>query len=119
MTEHENIPVLQANFRTAVIQAVINAGDNPKDPDIKAQIEILEKKYAIHLEQTGIYISDKNAIPGFRQVVFHRNDITIEWIIVIAVTSDSRLVTGTIEPVNYRIMDKKTRSQQSRPSRPW
>ena len=107
MTGHENIPALQANFRAAVIQAVINAGDNPKDPDIKAQIEILEKKYAIHLEQTGIYISGKNDIPGFRQVVFHRNDITIEWIIVIAVTSDSRLVTGTIMPVNYRIMDKQ------------
>ena len=105
ITGHENIPVLQANFRYAVIQAVINAGDDPKDPDIKGRIEKLEQAYAIHLEQTGIYISGKNDIPGFRQVVFlgpgHDDNCFTGWTHVIAVTSDFRLVTGTIRPAEH------------------
>ena len=108
---NENIPVLQADFRNAVIQAVTNAGDDPKDPDIKAQIEILEKEHAIHLEQTGIYISGKNDIPGFRQVVFfgpdHDGNHVNGSIYVIAITSDSRLVTGDIQPVECKTMDER------------
>ena len=111
MIGNENIPALQANFRAAVIQAVTSAGDNPKDPDIKAQIEILEKEHAIHLEQTGIYISGKNDIPGFRQVVFfgpdHDGNHVSGWVYAIAITSDSRLVSGDIEPVECRTMDER------------
>ena len=114
MTGHENIPVLQADFRTAVIQAVIAAGDNPKDPETEKGIEELEKYYATYLEQNRIYISGMNNIPGFRQIVFlgpeffsgHNKGILL--LGMIAITSDFRLVTGVFcPPDRMREKEKK------------
>ena len=104
--DHENIPALQADFRAAVIEAIIDAGDNPEHPETAKQIKYLEKEYANHLEQTGIYISGKNDIPGFRQVVFLGPGLSCPrnggkgYPVVIAITLDGRLVTGKIRPRN-------------------
>ena len=99
---------LQADFRAAVIQAIIDAGDDPEHPEIRSQIEKLEQEYAIHLEYSWIYISGKNRIEGFRQVVFlgpdyHNNRIT-GLSTGIAVTSDGRLIADKIgrRISNYR-----------------
>ena len=110
MTGHEDIPALQADFRTAVIRAVIAAGDNPKNPRIEKEIEDFEKYYATYLEQTRIYISGKNDIPGFRQVLFLGQEFFLDHDMnrqeashlgVIAITSDFRLVTGVIFFVDH------------------
>ena len=116
MMSHEDIPALQEDFRAAVIQVITDAGDDPEHPEIRPQIEMLEHEYANHLEQTGIYISGKNDIPGFRKVVFlgsrlpyiDMDEDTDEdkwteftgWLGVIAVTSDGRLVTGIVADKN-------------------
>ena len=107
MTDHENIPVLQANFRAAVIRAVTNTGNNPEDPQIRKRIINLEKEHVTYLEQSEIYISGRTDIPGFRQLVFlcqnhdvlhqnHHENRATNPIRAIAVTSDLRLLTGTI-----------------------
>ena len=111
MTGHEDIPTLQADFRAAVIQAITGAGDDPEHPETAKQIKYLEQEHIVHLEQTGIYISGKNDIPGFRRVVFlgpgHDGNYVSGETHVIAVTSDSRLVTGTIGYAGYRDIDEQ------------
>ena len=107
MTGHEDIRALQADFRAAVVKAITGAGDDPEHPETVKQIKYLEKEYANHLEQTGIYISGKNDISGFRQVVFLGPGLSCPRINggkgypgVIAITLDGRLVTGEIRPRN-------------------
>ena len=104
ITGHEDIQALQADFRAAVVKAITGAGDDPEHPETRPQIEILEQKYANHLEQTGIYISGKNDIPGFRRAVFLSSEFTNRSFPgqtgVIAVTLDGRLVTGLVRNKN-------------------
>ena len=111
---HENIPALQAEFRTAVIRAVtneeiMNTGNEPDVPEterqirqeVREKISKLEQNHMDYLDRSRIYISGKNDIPGFRKVVFLgpaiSDTIISGQINVIAVTSDGRLVTGNIE----------------------
>ena len=107
-TGHENIPALQADFRAAVIEAINGAGNDPEHPETAEQIKYLEREYAIHLEYSWIYISGKNRIEGFRQVVFlgpdHLNNHSFRLSTGIAVTSDGRLVADKIgrKISNYR-----------------
>ena len=109
MTGHEDILTLQADFRAAVIQATTGSGDDPEHPQTAEQIRRLEQEYAMHLEYSRIYISGKNDIPGFRKVVFlgpdHDGNRITGHIHVIAVTSDCRLVTGTIRHARYMSID--------------
>ena len=107
MTGHEDIPALQADFRAAVIQAIAGSADHPEHPQTAEQVKYLEEEYAIHLEQTGIYISGKNDIPGFKQVVFLGQGLSYTglrgwygYFGVIAITTDDQLVTGSIKHRN-------------------
>ena len=109
MTHHENISILQEDFRAGINQIVAGAGNDLENPETRQIIELIEKKNADYLEKTRICISGKNSIPGFRQVVifspeffFYTPDIDVDtdWPAIIAVTSDGRLVTGSVRHRN-------------------
>ena len=115
MTRHENISILQEDFQAAMIQAIARTEDGlenleTRHIEIRHIIELIEKKNAAYLEKTRICISGKNSIPGFRQVVilspelfFYTNpdiDMDTDWPGIIAVTSDGRLVTGSVRHGN-------------------
>ena len=103
MMGRENIFVLRTDFRAAVVQAIAGEGNNPKDSETEKQIENLEKLHASHLERTGICISGRNDIPGYKQVVLLGPDFVgthvTDSIGMIAVTADGCLVTGLIKHV--------------------
>ena len=104
MTHHENISILQEDFQAAMIQAVTTAGGDPENPGTRQLIELIEKKHAAYLEKTRICMSGKNSIPGFRQVVILSPELSgntdTGWPGIIAVTSDGRLVAGTVRHGN-------------------
>ena len=106
LTCHENISILQKDFRVAMIQAVTTKEDGLKNPKTRQIIDLAEKKHAEFLENTRICMSGKNRIPGFRQVVILspefscRIDTDTGWPGIIAVTSDGRLVAGVIRHMN-------------------
>ena len=110
MTQHENISILQEDFRAAMFQAVTEAGagagagEDPKNPETGQLIKLIEKKNAAFLEKTRICMSGKNSIPGFRQVVILSPELSgntdTGWPGIIAVTSDGRLVAGTVRHGN-------------------
>ena len=104
MTCHENTSILQENFRADMIRVIIGVGDDPENPKIRQEIELAEKKHAEFLEKTRICISGKNSIPGFRQVMILSPELfcytSADWPGIIAVTSEGRLVTGTIRHGN-------------------
>ena len=118
MTHHENISILQEDFRAGINQIVAGAGNDLENPETRQIIELIEKKNADYLEKTRICISGKNSIPGFRQVVILSPDLILSpelytdpdidmdtgWPGIIAVTSDGRLVTGS---VRHRSPDNK------------
>ena len=104
MTCHENTSILQKDFRVDMIQVIIEAGDDLENPKIRQEIELAEKKHAEFLEKTRICMSGKNSIPGFRQVMILSPELfcytSADWPGIIAVTSEGRLVTGTIRHGN-------------------
>ena len=104
MTRHENISILQEDFRTAMIQVVTEAGEDPENPKVRQAIELAERKYAVFLEKTRICMSGKNSVPGFREVMILSPELfcytNANWPGIIAVTSEGRLVTGTIRHGN-------------------
>ena len=110
MTHHENISILQEDFQAAMIQVITEAGKDLENPETRQIVELIEKKNAAYLEKTRICISGKNSIPGFRQVVilspelfFYTHpdtDMDTGWPGIIAVTSDGRLVTGSVRHGN-------------------
>ena len=106
MTCHENISILQEDFRAAMVQAVTTAEGDPENPETRQIIELAEKNNAAYLEKTRICMSGKNSIPGFRQVVIlspefcYRTNTDTDWPGIIAVTSDGRLVTGSVRHRN-------------------
>ena len=108
MTGHEDISILQEDFRAAIIQAVTTAEKDPENRKTRNTIELFDKKHAAYLEKTRICMSGKNSIPGFRQVVILSQELSRNtdtgWPGIIAITSDGRLVTGS---VRYRNPDNK------------
>ena len=104
MTRHENISILQEDFRAAMFQAMTTAGGDPENPETGQLIKLIEKKNAAFLEKTRICMSGKNSIPGFRQVVILSPELSgntdTGWPGIIAVTSDGRLVAGTVRHGN-------------------
>ena len=106
MTGHENISILQEDFRAAMIQAATTAKNGLENPKTGQIIDLAEKKHAAFLKKTRVCMSGKNSIPGFRQVVILsrelscHTDINTGWPGIIAVTSDGRLVAGFIRHMN-------------------
>ena len=108
MTRHENISILQKDFRAAMIQAMTRAGEDPENPEAGQIIEMIGRRHTAYLEKTRICMSGKNSIQGFRQVVIlspefscHTDtDTDTGWPGIIAVTSDGRLVTGSVRHGN-------------------
>ena len=84
-----------ASLRTMLEKIV----SNPQTPYFKKKIDKFERNYAYHLEQTRMFISRPNQVPGYRTFVImgpglrhcytNVND-------VIAVTADGRLVVESI-----------------------
>ena len=65
----------------------------------KQMIADFESLYARYLKDTFIHISDRNPVPGYRQVIFTGHALSDQKKSntgVIAVTDDGRLVTGSI-----------------------
>ena len=104
MTCYENISILQEDFLTAMIQVVTEAGEDLENPGTRQLIELIEKKHAAYLEKTRICMSGKNSIPGFRRVVILSPELSgntdTGWPGIIAVTSDGRLVAGSVRHRN-------------------
>ena len=108
MTDHENISILQEDFRAAMFQVVVDAENDLENLKTGQIIDLAEKNNAAYLEKTRICMSGKNSIPGFRQVVilspefffYPDTDTDTDWPGIIAVTSDGRLVAGTVRHGN-------------------
>ena len=110
MTGRENILILQEDFRAGINQVVAGAGNDLENPETRQIIELAVENHAAFLEKTRVCMSGKNSIPGFRQVVIlspefcYCTNTDTDWPGIIAVTSDGRLVTGS---VRYRNPDNK------------
>ena len=75
---------------------------NPQAHYFKNKIDKFERSYAYHLEQTRMFISRPNQVPGYRTFIIigpgirYPNDYYTSVIDVIAVTADRRLVMESI-----------------------